>query len=484
MICLVLTAKTIEENLALYKRNRQFVDIVELRVDLLQEDGRKQAFHFPELVDLPVILTCRRVSDGGSYDGTEKCRFALLESCLEGNFAYIDIEEDVKRFPAEQKVHEKGVRIIRSYHDFTGVPADFYHKIAKMAQNGDIPKAAVMVHSVNDLITLFRAEKELTGMTKIIVGMGDYGVPSRILYRRTGSLLTYCSETAVAPGQITAHDMKKLYRGDMVDNNTRIYGVIGNPVLHSLSPRIQNLGFQGIKYNAVYIPFPVDSVRSFFTLAELLPIWGFSVTAPYKQAVLPYLGRITREVKQIGSCNTVSRVQNSWIGTNTDYYGFIEPLVKDIDEGKIRHALVIGAGGAARAAVWALRNHGCKVTILNRNMEKGRDLAEKTMSFYDSLEHAKRYEDVDLIVQATSVGMGEDREGDPIPDYQFNDRQTVYELIYHPRYTKLLRRAKEAGCRLFFGMDMLIRQGKLQFEVFTGYHYPKRLEQVLQREEY
>ncbi|MDD4220430.1 MAG: shikimate dehydrogenase, partial [Sphaerochaetaceae bacterium] len=198
---------------------------------------------------------------------------------------------------------------------------------------------------------------------------------------------------------------------------------------------------------------------------------------------LPYLGKITREVKQIGSCNTIVRAKNLWKGTNTDYYGFIEPLVSEIDGGKIQSALVIGAGGAARAVVWALRNHGCKVVIVNRNVKRAQSLAEETMASYDSLENATDYNEVDLVVQTTSVGMEPNSATDPIPQYMFNEKQIVYELVYRPKETLLVKRAQAAGCRILFGIGMLLRQGKLQFESFSGYHYPKRLEQELGLEE-
>ena len=477
MICLVLTGKTIEENLEQFRRNRPYIALLELRVDLLNPEQRVRAVDFPPQVDLPVILTCRRKSDGGAYSETERHRFALLDECAKGPFSYIDLEDDVKRPQFEQELSDRGVKIIRSLHDFKGIPSDIYHRVARIAAKGEIPKMAVTPNSILDLITLFRMEQELDSVKeKIIVGMGDYGVPSRILYRRLGSMLTFCADNPTAPGQISAKLMKELYRADTIDKRTRIFGVIGNPVLHSFSPQIQNPGFKGINFNAVYVPFPVDSVRSFFILAETLQITGFSVTVPHKQAVLPYLGKITREVKQIGSCNTVIRAKNLWMGTNTDYYGFIEPLISEIDSGALQTALVVGAGGAARSVVWALRNHGVKVTIVNRDIERARKLADETMSAWDSLEHASRYEDLDLVVQTTSVGMVPDIEGDPIPEYRFSSKQIAYDLVYKPHLTRFLARAQMSGCRLQFGIDMLVRQGKMQFESFTGYHYPKRVD--------
>ncbi|MGD8114255.1 MAG: shikimate dehydrogenase, partial [Sphaerochaetaceae bacterium] len=403
---------------------------------------------------------------------------------LDGNFAYVDIEEDIKRSVILQKAQQKNIKIIRSFHDFNGIPTDLYHQISRLSSKGQIPKIAVTPNSVLDVIQLFRIEKELSHITgKIIVGMGPYGVPTRILYKRLGSMLTFTSENEIAPGQISAKTMHDVYRAHLVNDRTHIYGIIGNPVLHTRSPYIQNPGFAEIKFNAIYVPFQVDSVRSFFVLAEMLPLYGFSVTVPHKQAVLPYLGKITREVKQIGSCNTVVRAKNLWMGTNTDYYGFITALIPRIQDKSIRSALVVGAGGAARSVVWALRNYGCKVVIINRDVKKAKNLADETMSAYDKLENASLYQSVDLVVQTTPAGMRSCGSFDPIPSFTFSERHHVYELIYDPKYTPMLERARTSGSRLYFGIDMLISQGRLQFENFTGYHYPKRLQIDLALEE-
>jgi 3-dehydroquinate dehydratase/shikimate dehydrogenase len=478
MLCLTLTGTTLEEDFAQYERNRQWIKLVELRIDLLDESELSTASSFPDRVDVPVILTCRRISDGGNCGLPERQRLSLVRTVAAGHFAYVDIEDDVKKTEFEHELHERGIKIIRSYHDCQGMPADIYSRLSRMATKGDIPKIAVTPKTFMDVISLFRIEQELADVPeKIVIGMGDMGVPTRILYKRTGSFLTFCSDgrsISGAPGHLTPKMMSELYRADQVDKQTHIYGVIGNPVLHTASPMIHNPGFHAIRFNAIYVPFLVDSVRSFFKLAESLRIYGFSVTIPHKQDVLPYLGRITREVKQIGSCNTVVRIQNMWKGINTDYYGFLAPIQREIEQGRIHSALVIGAGGAARAVVWALHNHNIKVTIVNRSKEKAKALAEETMGGYDSLENICAYQgQVDLVVQTTSVGMAPDIDGDPAPDFRFIGSEIVYDLVYKPHETKFLARANAAGCRIQYGIDMLVQQGKLQFEAFTGYHYPQ-----------
>lgn len=478
MICLTLSGSTLEENAGLVRSNRDYIDIAELRVDLLDEEEQKRASLFPAMVDVPVILTLRRIQDGGRCSLSERQRRHILMEALEGEFAYVDIEEDIKRTEVESKARAKGVRIIRSFHDFEGIPEDIYSRIYRLSERGDIAKAAVTPHSISDVLTLFRISDELKDVEKIIIGMGEWGIPTRILYRRCGSMLTFASDgDAVAPGQISANELKTLYHADRVTDRTAIYGIIGNPVYHSTSPQIHNPGFRAINYDAIYLPFLVDNIRSFFSLAEYLRMRGFSVTIPYKTQVLMFLGRISREVKQIGSCNTVVRVPGMWKGFNTDYYGFLSPILKDIDSGRIKSALVIGAGGASKAIVWALRNRGVKVTILNRTLSRAADIAALNLCEFDTLENARKYEGtVDLVVQTTSVGLYPDFDLNPIEGFRFTGHEIVYDIIYKPRMTKLLTEAAAAGCTLHYGEEMLLEQGKLQFEMFTGYHYPKGID--------
>ena len=474
MICLTLSGNTLESCLEEIEANRSYIDSAELRLDYLTPEDQKKAASFPSMAELPVILTLRRKEDGGKCTLSERERRSLLLSALDGDFAYVDIEEDVKKNDVEDKAREKGVKIIRSFHDFSGIPDDIYSRLYRLAERGDIAKAAVTPHTTQDLLTLFRIAEELKDVPKIIIGMGDWGIPIRILYKRAGSLLTFaCSGEAVAPGQVSARDLKLLYRADQVNERTGIYGIIGNPVLHTSSPLIHNLGFHAINYNAIYLPFLVDNVRIFFALAEYLKMRGFSVTIPFKDAVLMYLGNITREVKQIGACNTVVRMPGMWKGMNTDYYGFLQPILKDIESGAVKSALVIGAGGASQAIVWALRNRGVKVTILNRTIGRAEKLAKINLCEYDTLDNAHKYEGkVDLVVQTTSVGLYPDFDISPV-DFRFTGREIAYDIIYKPKMTKFLKEAEKAGCRLHFGEEMLLEQGKLQFEAFTGYHYPK-----------
>lgn len=479
MICLTLSGPTILDNLKALADNKDYVDICELRLDLLSPSEVAKAADFPSMVDIPVILTLRRVSDGGKCTLQEKARRSLLiDTMKNGGFSYVDIEDDVKKSDVEEAAHSLGMKVIRSYHDFEGVPADIFSRVHSLASRGDVAKIAVTPHNTADVMTLFRINEELKDVPKIIIGMGEWGVATRILYKKMGSILTFGSNgKAVAPGMISARELKLLYRADQLNDNTGIYGIVGNPVMHSLSPQIHNPGFHKIHYNAVYVPFLSESIRSFLTLAEMLRMRGFSVTVPFKVDVVKYLGNITREVKQIGSCNTVVRVPNMWKGTNTDYYGFIHPIEKEIDDDRIKSALVIGAGGAAKAIVWALKMRNVKVMIVNRTKSKADELARLYGVGSDSLDNISRYEGkVDLVVQATNMGLHPYEDVNPAENFHFSGKEIAYDIVYKPKYTKFLLAAEKAGCSLKFGWDMLMEQGKLQFESFTGYHYPKDIE--------
>jgi len=484
MICLTLTEKSIENNLLQYQKYNDLIDMVELRVDMLEGIVPVDSIiRFPDLCNKPVILTCRKVKDGGNYNLGERSRYNLLRKLIKGKFSYIDLEEEMGRNELEISVKQKGIEIIRSFHDFNGVPGDLFKRMHKISQQGEIPKAAVTPNSFADVARIFEGEQELKDIDKkILLGMGDYGVPTRILYKLTGSLLSFCSAPGTsqgASGHLTPELMKNLYKTDQISHETAIYGIIGNPVMHTASPAIHNPGFHKLGINAVYVPFLVDSVRSFFSFTEKIGIKGFSVTVPHKQNVLPYLGVISNEVKQIGSCNTVVQTRNLWKGINTDYYGFLYPIQEDLETGNIKRALVIGAGGAARSVVWALRNYGCSVTIVNRTYESALKLASKTGSTaikipeLSVLSMEDSQNKPDLVVQTTTVGMDPNAGNDPAEEYIFSGDEIVYDLVYKPRMTRLINRASQAGCRIVYGYEMLYAQGLLQFKTFTGKDYPQ-----------
>lgn len=439
-------------------------DIFELRLDCLDpavSSEAEKAVHFPSTVDKPVILCCRRKSDGGKYFLDENVRINLLKKVSAGNYSFVDIEKDFRDSEFIGSLRKRNIRIIRSYHNMESLPDNLNDIFADLCSEGDIPKLSVMIKSISDLEKLFRMKETFNNVReKIIVGMGEYGVPSRILYRLTDSFLMYCSPDEVAPGMLDAVKMKELYRADRITGNTALFGLIGNPAIHSKSPEIHNRGFISNNLNAVYVPFTVDNVDDFFRFASYLNIRGFSVTAPFKQDVIKHLDWASGECFSTGACNTVIKEDNKWKGYNTDYIA-----CRSLFDGS--KAIVLGAGGAAKAVVRSLVSKGFDVTVFNRTAKKAEFLAKESGCGYDRMENLREYSGkADTFIKAVSTA------DDVACDYDFCGNETVCDLFYKPVMTPFLQRAEKAGCNIITGTDFLLSQGKVQFELFVNTPLP------------
>lgn len=316
---------------------------------------------------------------------------------------------------------------------------------------------------------------------RVLIGMGDIGFPTRVLAPRLGSSWCYASPSgvAVAPGQVTPASLEDVYRFRSIGDSTAVFGVIGNPVMHSRSPVIHNRGFSALGIDAVYLPFLVPDLDGFWKVADALRIRGVSVTVPHKQAVMGPRVRADARALEIGACNTLTRdgEGGAWNGTNTDGEGFLAPLHAAFGGAVPRGlaATVIGAGGAARAVVAALSSAGARVLVLNRTPETAQSLAAAFGARAGGLdaEGFRRQKDFsDLVVQGTSAGMSPLADVDPAPGLAFRGSELVYELVYSPRETPFLRRARKAGCRVVYGRQMLIAQAVRQFRLFVGADYP------------
>ena len=489
-ICLCLAAESIEEDLLIAEEHRGRFDLLELRVDRLSAQEAGLAGRLPARVGSPVILTVRRTREGGKFAGSEQERHALLSKLADSGFAYIDLEEDFEAPDLQARVTGKGGRVIRSMHDFTGVPADLARRVPGLAHHrGEIPKAALLPKNAADLMRLLTTFKDLEGVEKILFGMGDMGFPTSVLAPRLGSLLCYTSaaRAQAAAGQVDPLTLENTYNFRSITPRTQVFGVIGSPIMHSLSPLIHNRGFAAIGFDAVYLPFLVDDLDGFWAVADCLEIRGLSVTVPHKQAVISRLSGRDQLVESIGACNTMTRAQGRgpWQGTNTDVEGFLSPLRAALGGAIPRgiSATVIGAGGAARAVVYALKASGTRVLVLNRTANRGRDLANAF-----SVSHAGLDEDgfrqaldfADLIVQTTNAGMSPNIEADPAPGLSFSGKEIVYELLYAPPTTAFLQRALSAGCQVVRGRKMLVGQAMEQFRLFTGTAYPADLRAELE----
>jgi 3-dehydroquinate dehydratase/shikimate dehydrogenase len=485
-VCLCLTAPTLRRDQELAARYCRAADLLELRADFLLASELASLARFPEQAGLPVILTLRRTSDGGRWSGSEGERRRVLQKALAGAgrpYACVDLEDDLRDAGLERTARERGTRVIRSLHVLSGVPRNLAERIRRLARSPDaLPKAAVQVRGTRDLLRLVRAYHALAGQEKILLGLGEHGLPSLVLAGRLGSWLTCClpgeSLPAAATGQIAIETLLELYRFRGIDRETGLFGVIGDPIAHSRSPELHNRGYAALGLNAVYLPFLVDRLGPFLKAAELLGLRGLSVTAPFKQKVIRRLAEADEAVRAIGACNTLLRSGERWKGANTDAEGFLQPLERQAPG--LLHpgagAAVIGAGGAARAVVYALRQRGLRVLVLNRTPARARALARRFGCQWGALDRSgldRLGPSRALLVQATTAGLH--GRGDPLGEYAFRGDELVYELIYSPALTPLLARAQAAGCRTIGGMSMLQAQGRAQFRLFTGRDYPDDL---------
>jgi 3-dehydroquinate dehydratase/shikimate dehydrogenase len=271
-----------------------------------------------------------------------------------------------------------------------------------------------------------------------------------------------------------------MFRFREITGQTKIFGVVGRPLNTTLSPAFFNRVFTEEKTDAVYIPFPADTLKSFLELADLLNIQGVSVTVPYKEEIIPYLVSRSDEVKSVGACNTIVRTPGGWAGYNTDTRGFSDSLLNFLDKPNLRgkKIAVIGAGGAARAVAAEVFRLKGKALILNRTPLRARRLAQSyrfkwAATDSDAVEMVDAYSDI--IIQTTSVGMEPNVQADPLEDYKFTGREKVVDIIYKPERTRFLTRALKAGCAVMNGYDMLLRQAMYQYRFFMGREFPAQL---------
>jgi 3-dehydroquinate dehydratase/shikimate dehydrogenase len=493
-ICLCLTGKTLARDQEILEKYEKYVDMAELRVDCLDPDERFLIRRFPEMVKVPVILTIRRERDGGLFVGGEGARIILLSKGLafaeadrRHNFAYVDLEEDLNVPSLEEAARTFGTRIIRSFHDYQGVGQNLAGRLRALRHGGDeIVKAAVMPRSMAEVLRVYEAARETPDLEKILLCMGDYGCNTRILAELLGSHLTYAAIKGEddmppgAPGQLCPRELVDFYRFRTITPKTRIFGIVGFPLKATSSPAFFNTIFSQQNLDAVYIPFPSDSLDAFMRLADLIGLEGASVTIPYKEEILPYLKLRSEKVDFVKACNTILRRPVGWVGANTDALGFSDALLNFIGAKNLKgkRVTIIGAGGAARAVAAEVYRLKGKALVLNRTLFRARDLAAPYRFAWSGLDGRgadmiSKYSDI--IIQTTSVGMEPDINADPLELYKFTGKEVVMDLIYKPETSHLLRRAAQAGCSVRNGYDMLIRQAQYQYTQFLGGDFPVQL---------
>jgi 3-dehydroquinate dehydratase / shikimate dehydrogenase len=469
LLCATVTAKTMAE----LRRQRDAVagvDLVELRLDAVADPDVAAALQGRRL---PVILTCRSRREGGGFGSSEEDRHRILVHALDLGADFVDIEASAG-FDDLVAAH-RGRRIVLSMHDFGGIPRDLEERVRLMCRSGaEVVKVAVLTRELSDCARLLELSQRLPrDQAHVVIGMGDAGLPTRVLAARFGSAWTYAGD-AVAPGQIPVSRMRSDLPFARVSEATAIYGLVGGPVMHSLSPAMHNAGFQALGIDAVYLPLAAASVDDFLRFAEVFDVRGASVTLPFKTGIFARLQAADPVSRRVGAVNTIRVEQGRWTGTNTDVGGFLQPLMLGSHgaphfEGR---AAILGAGGAARAVAVALASVGARVSVHARRTERAAEVAALVDGTAGPWPPAPGT--WDLLVNATPVGMASDRDT-PLPHYPFTSGTTVYDLIYNPAETRLVRDAAAAGCRTFGGLAMLVAQAERQFEWWTGQRAPDGL---------
>ena len=456
-VCISLTPTRIPD---VFSADLTGADCVEVRLDYLEDVGESLQARWDRL-PLPVIATCRGIAQGGRFRGTAGDEIRVLEAAVRNGAQWVDLDYRWAR-------EIEGAEVIASCHDFAGTPPDLERLTEDVcARPGTIAKIAVMTHAWADVARVLKLVERTWPKPLIGVGMGATGQMTRVVGPSRGSQLTYVasasssSGTESAPGQIAVSELLDTYRFRSVRSSTRLIGIVGNPVGHSTSPELHNraIGEAGLDY--VYLKFPVRSLEDFFASAPGIGIVGFSVTLPHKVEILRFLDRLSPEAQAVGAVNTVSRTNGEWVGDNTDVHGVRESL-KNLDLSRMR-VVVLGTGGAARAAVAALRD-ARSVTLLSRSMPRGVvDWNRKV-----DVDRLDRYgaHDAELLINATPVGMSPDVDAAPLTGRIRAD--VVFDMVYNPDRTRLLREAEAQGKQTISGRTMLLAQAARQFEIWTG----------------
>ena len=469
----------IAEHKAIAERGAQ---LVELRLDWLS--------HTPDLSRLlqnrptPVIVTCRRKADKGNWTGTEEQRLTLLRSAIVAGVEYVDLEEDVAHLIPR---YGKTRRII-SHHNFDETPQDLEAIHTRLcALQPDIVKLVTTANSPTDNVRMLRI---VAGSSVPTAGfcMGELGTISRILTGRYGSPFTYAtfsSERTMAPGQLTLDEMQRMYRYDQIDASTEIYGVLGDPIAHSLSPRLHNAAFQQEGLNKVYLPIrvPKDMLLLSLEAFEWFKPQGYSVTLPHKSAVLDRFKRHTGPVNSIGAANTLYHdAEGRWCAANTDCDAALDSLLQGLrSEAGAEQAtlagkkvLILGAGGVARAIGWGLVQSDAVVMIASRSKDRSDELVQH-LGCQQILWENRGAVFADILINCTPVGMHPNLDETPFASNWLREGMLVFDTIYTPEQTLLIKQARERDCRTVTGVELFVRQAARQFELFTGRPAPIEL---------
>jgi 3-dehydroquinate dehydratase/shikimate dehydrogenase len=492
-VCVPVCARRADESSDAVERASALADLIELRLDCLDEgqleDTLSRLAAIVSETPLPFIITNRPSGQGGrrDLDASERVEFwrgvsERLHASDARARVYADVELDLLESTQAEALRGilEGFTLICSQHDFRQTPADLGALYERMARTGArVLKVAAQAEEITDCAPVLGLVERarLDGLEMIAVSMGEAGLLTRVLAPAFGASLTYGSlerGRETAPGQLTARELRELYRIHKLDRETIVTGLVGSPVAHSLSPHMHNAAFDERDLNAVYIPFEVSDAPAFVrrmarpqTRELRWNLRGFSVTAPHKSAVIEHLDWVEPLASEIGAVNTVVVEGTELRGYNTDARAALAPLEGLIELNGARVA-VVGAGGAARALLWGLRSRGARATVFARNTERARATAESFGAEVEQVEGAS-YEGFDLVVNATPLGARGALEAEtPAGAEHLRGARLAYDLVYNPARTRFIKEAQAAGCATLGGLPMLVAQAAAQFELWTN----------------
>jgi 3-dehydroquinate dehydratase/shikimate dehydrogenase len=480
-VCVAIIGSTAAEMLEKASAVVKETPFLEFRLDYLDKPLLalpKFKHFFQDNTAATGIATCRRTANGGKFSGNVAAEIEVLSKAAAAGFHIVDVElESVEAMKKGelQKLRETGVALIISHHDYNATKdlEGIYKRIIPF--HPDFIKIVPTAKTLSDNVTLMRFIERMEDHSNIIgICMGDAGIISRVLGVRAGSAFTFAAATTgeeTGPGQIAARTLIETYRIDQVDAATKVYGVAGNPIRSSLSPIMMNTAFRRETVNAVYLALQANKLSDLLKLVHEIPIQGLSVTMPLKEEIMAHLEKTDPLSAKIGACNTVLRAQDGKLyGFNTDVAGITGPLEKRMSLRGAK-ALVLGAGGAARAAVFGLREKGAEVFILNRTAETAQKLARQSGA-KTIKKDAVAKTPFDVIINATPIGMAGMKANQLLEAKDLNTK-LVFDLVYNPLETPLLRMARQKGIPIITGIEMFVQQGARQFEIFTGKPAPE-----------
>lgn len=454
---------------------------IELRLDYLANPMAalpKLKQFLGERSEVTAIATCRRASTGGKFKGTIAAELEILEKAAASGFHLVDVElqtaEAMKRGQLE-KLRSRGAALIISYHDFeTTKDLDGIFERIRPFEPEFIKVVSTAKH-LSDNVTMMRFLERTRDMASVIgIVMGDQGIISRVLGLRAGSVFTFAAATLgeeTGPGQIAARTLRETYRIDQLDAATKVYGVAGNPIKHSLSPLMMNTAFRRETVNGIFLALQATRMNDLLALVREVPINGLAVTMPLKGEILKHLERTDPLSEKVGACNTVVRAADGKLyGFNTDVAAVVRPLERRLPL-KGARVLVMGAGGAARAAVFGLKDKGAEVFVMNRTPEAGQKLARQAKAKTFKREQLAKTS-FDVIVNATPAGMQGVKTQSLLEPKEINAR-LVFDLVYNPLETPLIKMAREKSIPVVTGVEMFVHQGARQFEIWTGKPAPE-----------